>query len=713
MSHRLTDIDCTQFRSVLIVGRNRNNPRESNAVGKTTIFRAIEYVLFGTATINLERIVRHGCDRCKVTFEFEVGDQKYQIVRSRVKKSGKSELKMFQWAGSSWVSVTQKTSSETETELNKIVKISPIAFRSSILFAQLDLHGLASVTASTRKTMLKEPLQISIYNKYEKIAKEKTSAALKLVEKVKIQIEGLGDPTADLLKLSTSLEDAKTNLRDAEKISETYRIQIEKYQQNLIELEKAKSSDTETLTQRLYYVQADIDKVDSKIYEVAQAIERNQSQLNSVNKEIQKTKSSIEKLETVHSQLSSQSTRELTIIKDDIVKITNKEVEGRAYIAKLQMDRTRLQHVIPDGDACDRCLQPVSKEHRDNCESKRQIELQDTISNLTTYSNLLETVKNKRLLLEGELKNTEERSAKLASLDVLLATDRASINQNGKLIKQLEETLTSRSIELGSLQQSIVELNSQKTILKTQIDSKNQNSLLAEIKKTTLNIGESENKLKDVLASIASCNVATGMLQEKIKSRLEDQVKITAHSKELEVFEKEYSMRLKVQQAFGSSGIPTMIINTILDDLQIVANDLLTKVRPGIEIVFLVAKTRVDGQQEDTLDIVYRINGIEHEYEQLSGAQKVSITLCLKLGLSLIIQHRIGVDIKFLILDEVDSQFDDVSLDSFSEVIKKWQDKFTIFVVTHNKYLKDKFTHAILVEGDEVNGSVGTLVNSW
>ena len=109
---------------------------------------------------------------------------------------------------------------------------------------------------------------------------------------------------------------------------------------------------------------------------------------------------------------------------------------------------------------------------------------------------------------------------------------------------------------------------------------------------------------------------------------------------------------------------------------------------------------------------MYRINGIEHEYEQISGAQKVSVTLCLKLALSLIIQHRIGVDIKFLILDEVDSQFDDVSLDAFIDVIKKWQDKFTIFVVTHNPVLKRRFKHVIVVEGTG-NGSTAKLVDDY
>ena len=48
MSHRRTEIDCTKFDSALIVGQDKSNPRESNGVGKSVIYHAIKYALFGT-----------------------------------------------------------------------------------------------------------------------------------------------------------------------------------------------------------------------------------------------------------------------------------------------------------------------------------------------------------------------------------------------------------------------------------------------------------------------------------------------------------------------------------------------------------------------------------------------------------------------------------------------------------------------------------------
>jgi DNA repair exonuclease SbcCD ATPase subunit len=167
-------------------------------------------------------------------------------------------------------------------------------------------------------------------------------------------------------------------------------------------------------------------------------------------------------------------------------------------------------------------------------------------------------------------------------------------------------------------------------------------------------------------------------------------------------------MHQRVTQAFSSSGIPTLIIHTILDDLQLEANALLTELRPGIELQFHISKN-----DKDTLDLTYRIDGKERDWEQLGGGQKVFISLSLKLGLSIVIQRRMGVDIKFLELDEVDQPLDKAGVDAYADVIKKWQDKFKIFVITHNDSLKDKFTHAILVESDGANGSEAKVVTNW
>jgi DNA repair exonuclease SbcCD ATPase subunit len=55
--HEKSFIDFTQFSAALIVGKIDNNDLYSNGVGKTTVFKGIEYVLFNQADTNLDKLV--------------------------------------------------------------------------------------------------------------------------------------------------------------------------------------------------------------------------------------------------------------------------------------------------------------------------------------------------------------------------------------------------------------------------------------------------------------------------------------------------------------------------------------------------------------------------------------------------------------------------------------------------------------------------------
>jgi DNA repair exonuclease SbcCD ATPase subunit len=120
----------------------------------------------------------------------------------------------------------------------------------------------------------------------------------------------------------------------------------------------------------------------------------------------------------------------------------------------------------------------------------------------------------------------------------------------------------------------------------------------------------------------------------------------------------------------------------------------------------------VEKENQDTLDIVFKVDGSERDYNLLSGGQKMYIALSMKMGLSAVIQKRLGVDIKFLELDEVDQSLDKAGVDAFASVMKSWQSKWKIFVVTHNETLKNFFNHAILVEKIKA-GSTAKVVTQW
>src|ERR1700677_2161316 len=87
-------IDFNEFSSAILIGKKENNDDVSNGVGKTTIFKAIEYALFNYSDENLEDLIRDDTDACSVTIDFIVSDQEYRVTRTRTRK-GITDLTLY------------------------------------------------------------------------------------------------------------------------------------------------------------------------------------------------------------------------------------------------------------------------------------------------------------------------------------------------------------------------------------------------------------------------------------------------------------------------------------------------------------------------------------------------------------------------------------------------------------------------------------------
>lgn len=714
MGHRLTDIDCTQFQSVLIVAANRNDSRESNGLGKTTIFRAIEYALFGKAPANLDKIVRDGCDKCEVIFEFEVNGGVYRVTRTRNKKTSKSEVFLAQKINDKWEDVSQKTPSQTEAELAKLIKITHVAFCHSVFFAQADLEGLSSGSASDRKAILKEALQLAIYTKYEKVAKEKVSVLQKELEKLRNSLSFIGNPEKDIETTSEWIENRTKTLTIAEEQFGKLQLELQEKRMAYAELEKKlASSDVNALSNEFLVVTNQKTSFQKLISTISNTISFRENDHSKQSLELTNLTRQLEDSQKEQQALLEQIVRAPSDVTADIEKMREKEMEGRTYISKVGDEVKALSQPMAQEDNCQRCKQPVAQSHRDICETQRLVDLKGKTENLEKAKKVLTAIQVKRSAYDNELLQVNKRTQTLSNLENKLTLVKSKISGVETLLAQTKESITSQQRELKTLVEQRDSYVEKETKLKADIAAADQKLLEFQLSeaKSAMDVMTKNGDL--LYKEITNLNVEMGSLQGRlalVQGYLADKTSLSIQLKERG---KEYSIRLKVAQAVGPNGIPSLIISTILDDLQIVTNSSLANMRAGLEVRFSLIKTRGDGQQEDSLEIAFFINGKDRDYELISGGQKMMFAWAFKFALSVIIQHRIGVDIKFLQFDEVDAMLDDAAKASYADIIKKWQDKFTIFAVTHNNALKDRFSHAILVESDGENGTCGRLVSSW
>lgn len=718
-------IDFTKFNSALIVGKVENNDMYSNGVGKTTIFKAIEYVLFNQADINLERIIRDDAASCKVVFDFLVGNTEYRVSRIRTKKS--SDLSLYEKKTQDtdestyqiikngvytpisdekyWKDISGRPASATEKELGKLIKINLKAFRSTVHFLQNDFTGLSTATPEKRKGILKESLGLLIYTKLERLAKEKSSAIAKEIDKNKILIDSLGDPLSEISKLENQFIDY-TNRFNTEN-NRLIQLNIEKDNSNIRinDLTNAHSlleTNFASLVEREKTIRSEKNRLDSSIKEY-------QTKRSNLIKIAKNLTDDIKILKEEQTKLASIDYSKIDIIEGLISNCNELITKNNVSIQNNLTKFNELKIPVPNENICKHCRQELTEEHKKICSQKISQELNECQKLIKLSKKELIKYNEDLIKYQQELNSLKLSKQQLEIINTKITTKNKEIQDKRSLHDEYVSLLEKFTIELNDKDE---QLNKILEELKT--SSVEEAKLLnKEIIKEKLNIDNINSKLSLVNKEIAHINNTLAVVKHSIENKKEDLSKKDALSKLLGELDAKFAIYPLVLQAFSTTGIPNLIIQNILDDLQAEANDLLSQLKPGLQMSFLIEKTKDDGTQDDTLEIIYTVNGKNRVYGQLSGAMQLAVTFSLKLGLSFLLQKMIGAEMHFLLLDEIDQSLDKASVDAFSDIVKYFQKDFTILIITHNDRLKDKFSHAVLVEQNSNMVSTAEVVSNW
>lgn len=732
MCHDKSFVDFSQFNAALIVGKVENNELFSNGVGKTTVFKAIEYVLFNQADVNLEKIIRDEENSCQVTLDFLIGDQEFRVRRKRNKK-GSTDLTLLQRTANPgeegevyhtvnldakgnvylpldnekfWKDISGRRAADTEKELEKLIKINFKAFRSTIHFIQNDLMGLPTATPESRKKILKEALNLIIYTKLEKIAKDKSNILSKDIERHKTLIDNLGNPEQDLLDLVAKLSTVELELTAKQVIILDFTSLITNGNDKIANLNNTYSvleSKSSSLVAKEQSLVSSKTKLETSVKEY-------HSKKTNTIKAAKDLIDEVKSLKDTQVKLAETDYSQIDILGEQITKSKEKIAHHNVVIQNNLAKYEELKIPVPDDSVCKHCRQPLSKEHKNICKTQIQDEM---------------------LSCQEVIKNSKKEIANLNSEILGWQQTINSLNLSKQQLEGINTKITSKNKEIQdkkSLHDEYVSLFEKftneladKVVELEQAREELKNSSLEESKSLKAQIETEKNKVAKITAEaqtinkeIAHLNASKAVIQHTINQKTLDKSKMIDLQKNLIELEEKFIVYPSVLQAFSSTGIPNLIIQNVLDDLQSEANELLGQLKPGLQLSFFVEKTvGKTGDQADTLDINYHINGKERYYEQLSGAQKLAVAFSLKLGLSFLLHKMIGTNIQFLLLDEIDQSLDKASVDAFADIVKFFQKDFTILVITHNDRLKDKFSHAILVEQDINMISRAKVVSSW
>ena len=719
-------IDFTQFGCALIVAKKENNADESNGAGKTTLFRAIEYALFNYTEAKLEVVIRDDTDACSVTFDFMIGLQEYRITRTRTRK-GTTDVTLYSRITSGdekelhaitgakytpasdkkhWKDISGRRAADTEKEIAKLIKVNVKSFRAFIHFVQNDFSGLSTATPSARKAILRDTLNLAIYSKLEKIAKEQSNTISKEIAKLNVLLETLGDPDKELIVLNQQLVDS-----DKEIVSR---------QTKLAELEATHSQFIDSIN-TLTNEHSNLESKFASLLVREQTLNTEKAKIETLIKEFATKKTNIVKLaQSIVGEVKQLEATQLNLIKIDFTQIetlAEQIVANKEKIAQLTLtiknDTARcdkLRKPIPIGGECENCRQVITEEHRKACQAQLDQELKTCQLNVQNCKTEIATLTAQNVANQQSINSMVAAKKQLETINIDIAAKKKEIVDKRSFHDEFAGSFKKYSSELIDKNKEI-EQNTEELKASSIAEAKLvQNKIFAEKQKLSANV----NQIAAVNKELTNFTSSKAITQHNITFKTEDKAKKAKYLKKKAEVEEKLKTYPSVIQAFSNTGIPNIIIQNVLDDLQIEANGLLSQLKPGLQLSFVIEKTvEKTGDQADTLDINYTVNGKKRYYEQLSGAMQMSVAFSLKLGLSSVLQKMLNVSIGFLLLDEVDHSFDKVSDDCFTDIVKFLSKELTILVITHDEKLKDKFSNYVLVSQDINMVSMARVVSSW
>lgn len=302
--------------------------------------------------------------------------------------------------------------------------------------------------------------------------------------------------------------------------------------------------------------------------------------------------------------------------------------------------------------------------------------------------------------LDAELKETgydpaqHETARKQELLARAAEADMRALDQAQAAAKPLGREITELEKQVTALEK---ELSLQRAAYKQAEDALTpQDAGLPDVEtaeRAMLASQEKENQLRQAVGA-AQQEVAVLDTLRLRKTEFEGQREQLAH---------QVSQFQALERAFGKDGVPAMLIEQALPQIETKANQILDQLSAGtMSIRFVTQQRYKDSKRDDlreTLEIQISDSAGIRDYEMFSGGEAFRINFAIRLALSEVLAQRAGARLQTLVIDEGFGSQDEAGRQRLVEVIGQVRQDFSkILVITHIDALKDAFPSRIEVE---------------
>ncbi|HKI53017.1 MAG TPA: SMC family ATPase [Anaerolineales bacterium] len=521
----------------------------------------------------------------------------------------------------------------------------------------------------------------------EKIAAEKA----KLEEEkraLEVDEEAVNDQKSAIDELKKNVEQAEKSLKEAEaKVAE--RVEIENKRSEAREHQAAMKVENETLKVEMNQLKERIEALKSADGASCPLCGQELSEKH--------RKSTLKQLETdgkdkgdkyrANTDEAKSITKQIADLETQIKELASSEndrVKFASEVSQLTERMNRLQALEKDWETTGKKrLKEVEKllsgEKYAADEQKQLAKLDKELAKLGYDASAHDKAREK----ESDLRNVEEEYSNLKS-----ATEVSK--QIEDEIKNLEEE---RKLKLEEVAEQQKQHNDASAALAS---AEAQSPDLEEAERELFRLREEENKARSEL----------GGAQQRVDILDSQRARKADFEKERVELQKKIVQHKSLEQAFGKNGVPALLIEQALPQIEEKANDILERLSGGTMFIRFATQTEYkDKKREDlkeTLDIQISDSAGTRSYEMYSGGEAFRVNFAIRLALSEILAQRKGARLQTLVIDEGFGSQDAQGRQRLIEAINLVKNDFAkILVITHLEELKDAFPTRIEVEKTE------------
>jgi len=645
-----------------------------NGAGKSSLLDAITWAVWGRARAKTDtELVHQGQSEMRVEFTFALGDQTYRVLRAKRVGRGAGSVLDFQVANEAgkWLSLAEATIPKTQDKIVRVLRLTYDTFVNSAYLMQGKADEFTGKRPTERKQVLADILGLQQWEAYEERAKERIRATEGRMATLDLLLKEIEDELARRGEYERELAEAETNVIGvAERLrqAEAGWAQIDAARQAMITLERQ----VDDLTRRLHETERELAAIDHELDDARAKADK--AALQREQEAVQSRIKLLDELEEERERVTEarQSVGELAA-----------QLRGQNEAAKVEADglKKRMETLQAASEPrCPTCGQPLAERERLELLDRLNAEVEARRSQYRENQAQLKTLTDEQTAYDKWLKdNASDLRArpallkKAADFQVALVSASEAHERIVVLTERRARWANSLETEKARRAQLDAEAEQYTAILR---DSAAQQRALDQLRQ------------EDTLTK-----ARLGAAQQKLAA-LEGQAKQRAAKRaELQQLAEEKGLYEELREAFGRRGVPAMMIEAAVPEIEASANTLLARMTGGrMNVRINTQRETQAGEVRETLDIQISDELGTRAYEMYSGGEAFRVNFAIRVALSQLLARRSGTQLQTLIMDEGFGVLDAAGRERLVEAINAAQADFQrIIVVTHIEELKDAF----------------------